>query len=319
MGNSSFHRHVYELLRERPGAVVAHDVRLTGFYGWFAGLERADDPAGRLAERIDTQYGARLPPAPSGEQSPSWERQSALGIYMTREIQQYAEQIFVHSRYAQAVLDLDRGVLDRQVPVSVVPFGIPPTKLQARTCRAVDDAPLLVSVGVVSEVKGLANLITAVSLLASEHKHLRLVIAGPGESGELRRWQDFAREAAPTVDIEIPGHLPSERYAHLLHTADVAVQLRTLSNGEASAAVADCLAAGLPTVVSDIGWASELPADAVARVPADATPTLIADRLTDLLDDTEARQAVSDGALALAEKWSFPHVAQEYLRALQLI
>jgi glycosyltransferase involved in cell wall biosynthesis len=316
MGNSHFHRHVYELLRERPGTVVAHDVRLTGFYGWFAGLERAEDPAGRLAERIDAQYGSRLPPAPAGEQSPGWERQAALGIYMTREIQQYAEQIFVHSRYAEAVLELDRGILDRQVPVSVMPFGIPAVERAARAVRAMDDAPLIVSVGVVSEVKGLANLITAVSLVASERQQLRLVIAGPGKSAELRRWREFAHNCAPGVDIEITGHLPAESYAHLLQAADIAVQLRTLSNGEASAAVADCLAAALPIIVSDIGWASELPAGAVASVPRESTPTLIADRLTGLLDDTEARKALSNGALALAERWSFPHVAQEYLRAL---
>lgn len=319
MGNSSFHRHVYELLREHPGAVVAHDVRLTGFYGWLAGLERSQDPVGRLAERIETLYGTRLPPPPPGERSPTWERQSSLGIYMTREIQQYAEQIFVHSRHALDVLELDRGVLDRQVAVSVVPFGIPARETQPRTCRAVDDAPLIISVGVVSEVKGLADLIAAVSLVGGHRKRLRLVIAGPGDSGELQRWRDFAHDTAPTVDIEIPGRISPGRYAALLQAADVAVQLRTLSNGEASAAVADCLAAGLPVLVSDLGWASELPKRAVARVPRDATPALIADRLKELLDDKDARQALSSGALALASEYSFERVADEYLRALQLI
>jgi glycosyltransferase involved in cell wall biosynthesis len=319
MGNSRFHLHAYELLRERPGAVVAHDVRLTGFYGWYSGLERADDPAGRLAERIEALYGARLPSPPSGEQAPSWERQSALGIYMTREIQQLAEQMLVHSRHAQAVLNLDRGVLDRQVPVSVLPFGIPTTAVRCRQARAIGDAPLIVSVGVVSEVKGLTDLIVAVSLVARERKRLRLVIAGPGETEELRRWQTFARETAPDVDIEIPGHVSSERYTRLLETADLAVQLRTLSNGEASAAVADCLATGLPVVVTDLGWTSELPEDAVARVPLGAPPTQLADRLKELIDDKEARQALSDGALALADECSFSHVAEEYLSALQLV
>jgi len=318
MGNSSFHRHVYELLRERPGAVVAHDVRLTGFYGWFAGLERPEDPAGRLAERIEALYGARLPPTGPGEPAPGWEKQSALGIYMTREIQQYAEQIFVHSRYALDVLELDRGILDRSVPVSVLPFGIPSNGSGARTCRTLGDRPLIVSVGVVSEVKGLANLIMAVSLLTSERRQLRLVIAGPGDDAELRRWREFAQDAAPGVDIEIPGHVAAEQYASLLHDADLAVQLRTLSNGEASAAVADCLAVGLPTVVSDLGWASELPEGAVARVPADATPGLLAGRLGELIDDERARQALSDGALALARARDFSEVADEYLRALQL-
>ena len=89
----------------------------------------------------------------------------------------------------------------------------------------------------------------------------------------LRRHHDFdeartfARDVAPRVNIEILGHVSATRYEELLREADVAVQLRTLSNGEASAAVADCLAAGLPTIASDLGWASELPGSAVAHLP----------------------------------------------------
>ncbi len=318
MGNSSFHGHVYELMRQRPGAVVAHDVRLTGFYGWFAGQERPEDPPGRLAERIEALYGPRLPPQILNEGSPSWERQSALGIYMTREIQQYAEQLFVHSRHALEVLELDRGVLDRQVPVAVMPFGMPDIATETRTCRAPDDSPLIVSMGVVSEVKGLASLIEAISLVAHKRKRTRLVIAGPGEEDELQRWRDFARQTAPHVDVEVTGHLPADRYLQILREADLAVQLRTISNGEASAAVADCLAAGLPTVASEMGWAAELPAKAISLIPVDAPPTSLADRLEKLIGDREARQALSEGALAYARECSFSRVAEVYLSALQL-
>jgi glycosyltransferase involved in cell wall biosynthesis len=319
MGNSSFHGHVYELLRTRPGAVVAHDVRLTGFYGWFAGRERPEDPAGRLAERINALYGPQLPPTVTAGGPPSWERQQALGIYMTQEIQQYAEQLFVHSRYARDVLELDRGPLDRQVSVMVMPFGMPADTVPVRQIRAPGDDPLIVSVGVVSEVKGLASLISAVSLLAGERKRLRLVIAGPGDEPELQRWRDFARATNPDVDVDIPGHLPAESYSGLLGEADLAVQLRTLSNGEASAAVADCLAAGVPTVATGLGWVDELPREAVSVVGPDTAPAALASRLDELIGDQTARQHLSDGALAHARSCSFAHVADAYLDALELV
>jgi glycosyltransferase involved in cell wall biosynthesis len=319
MGNSSFHRHVYELMRQRPGALVAHDVRLTGFYGWFAGVERPEDPAGRLAERIEALYGSRLPASVLEQSPPSWERQSALGIYMTREIQQYVEQIFVHSRYALDVLELDRGVLDRAVPVSVLPFGIPLHEgTAARTCRPLGDAPLIVSVGVLSEVKGLADLITAAALVAEQRPALRLIVAGPADDSELLRWRTFARTTAPDLDIQIPGHLEAEQYAHLLGEADIAVQLRTLSNGEASAAVADCLAAGLPTVATDIGWAGELPQRAISLIAPGAAPAVLAERLERLLAEVQIRQDLSDGAIAHARSSSFARVAEAYLEALEL-
>jgi len=318
MGNSSFHRHVYELMRERPGAVVAHDVRLTGFYGWFAGVERPEDPAGRLAERIEALYGPRLPSAVAQGTAPNWHQQSALGIYMTREIQEYAEEIYVHSRHALDVLELDRGVLDRQTPTMILPFGMPTGNGGWRTCTDVGATPLIASVGVLSEVKGLAQLIVAVGSLVEHWPQLRLVIAGPAPDGELMRWRDFAREVAPEANIEIPGHLPAEQYAFLLRDADLAVQLRTLSNGEASAAVADCLAAGLPTVATDLGWAGELPRDAVSLIEVDAAPTELAERLERLLGDREARRSISDAATAHASSRSFSHVADAYVTALGL-
>jgi glycosyltransferase involved in cell wall biosynthesis len=318
MGNSSFHRHAFELLRERPGPVVAHDVRLTGFYGWFAGVESPADPTGRLAEQIEATYQRRLPGVVTDARSPSWREQSDLGIFMSREIQQYAEAMFVHSRYALEVLELDRGVLERRVPVRVLPFGIPGDRPSRRLSGPVGDAPLIISVGVVSEVKGLSELILSIGALADQHPGLGLVIAGPAPDDELNRWRQFAAEVVPRATVEVPGHLPSEQYMHLLEEADIAVQLRSLSNGEASAAVADCLASGLPTIATDLGWASELPADAISLIEPDPAPTLLAERLEYLLAEPRERQRLSSGALAHADRCSFARVADAYLEALEL-
>jgi glycosyltransferase involved in cell wall biosynthesis len=318
MGNSSFHGHVYERLRERPGAVLAHDVRLTGFYGWFAGLERPDDAAGRLWERIEALYGTRLPPTVAGEGAPDWRRQDSLGIFMTGEIQQYAEQLLVHSRHAAEALALDRPAIGMQTPVEVMPFGLPSPPRGERVIRAVGEQPLIVSVGVVSEVKGLTQLIAAVALLAEHRRGVRLVIAGPADEAELERWRRLAGDSRTSAEVELTGHVPAERYAQLLDEADVAVQLRTLSNGEASAAVADCLAAGLPTVVSDLGWAGELPSEAVSKVGVECAADELAKRIEALLADPAARAELSAGAIAFARANSFEHVGQAYLRVLGL-
>jgi glycosyltransferase involved in cell wall biosynthesis len=316
MGNSSFHRHVYELMRMRPGAVVAHDVRLTGFYGWFAGVEQPGDPVGRLLERIRALYGPRIPERALGEGPPSPELQSALGIFMTREIQQYAEQLLVHSRFALDVLELDRGVADRDVPVQIMPFGVPEPR--ERPKRPAGSPPVVISVGVVSEVKGLAALIDAFALMCESHPGARLVIAGPGDEVELERWRGYAREHAPRANVEVTGDLPAARFGQLLESADLAVQLRTVSNGEASAAVADCLSAGLPTIVTALGWPAELPAGVVEPVPVGADPHLIAERIRSILSDRIVGEALQERALEHARTHSFRRVAEAYLEALEL-
>ncbi len=316
MGNSEFHGYVYDLLRRHRGSVLFHDVRLTGFYGWYAGTEVPADPAGRLAEWIDALYGPRLP-AKATDSVPSWETQLELGIYMTQDVQRYAEQCFVHSELARSVLALDRGPADPDVPVSVLPFGMPAVA-ERDPVDADDEGPLVVSLGYVSEVKGLETLIAAFALLAAERPAARLVIAGPAEESELRRWREHAAQQAPEARIEVPGPVSNEAYRTLLHSADLAVQLRLISNGEASAAAADCLAAGLPTIVTDLGWLGGQPDTAVSKVPLGVDARSLAARMSELLGDDAARRELAEGARQHARAESFDRVAEAYLEALEL-
>jgi glycosyltransferase involved in cell wall biosynthesis len=318
MGNSRFHRHTYELLREHPGAVILHDVQLTGFYGWYAGIERPEDPLGRLVERVQQQYGTAIPREELRTAPLSLERRVALGIYLTAEIQRYAERLFVHSQFARELVESDRRDPTHQVAVSVMPFGMP-APLREVPRSSATQAPLIVHMGVVSEVKGIAVLIRAFARMCADHPGVRLVIAGPSDSSDQTQWQQFAAEHAPSCAVEFPGRLDPEPYEELLRGADLAVQLRTTSNGEASGAICDCLAAGLPTIVTDLGWTGELPRDVVAHTPPDAPPELLAALMEQLLVDTARRTALSQRAMAHARACSFERVAGEYLSALALV
>jgi len=317
MGNSGLHEHVYELLREAPGPVLLHDAQLTGFFGHYAGRERPADPLGRLVERVREDYGERIPSEELASAPLSWRRRAELGIYLTAEIQRHAERVFVHSRFAQEVVERDGAILERRVPVSVMPFAMPaPGPAGARGPAA--PAPLVVHMGVVSEIKGIGALIEAFALLAVRAPDARLVIAGDGDEAGLDRWRAFARERAPRAAVEIPGHVDAERWSDLLARADLAVQLRVVSNGEASAAVCDCLAAGIPTIVSDIGWMGELPREAVVHVPLDVDAEPLSECMYGLLVEQPARAALSSAALAHARERSFERVAGAYLAALDL-
>jgi len=308
MGNSALHRHVYELLRRRPGTVVLHDVSLTAFYRWYARVERPEAPQDAFADRIRTMYGARLPPHAAQDGMLASGSQEALGVHMTRELQSHAEQCLVHSRFASELLKFDRAASDRPVPVSVVPFGIPPvTEVLRRKGR---DGPLIVSFGDITEVRGMTTLIDAFELLVADLPTARLVITGHVEPE--------ARTQASPAPIEFLGDVAPERYVELLKTADLAVQLRLLSDEQAPMLVADCLAYGLPTVVSDLGWAGELPADVTHKVPSGVSPGGLKDSMLTLLRDRGRLATLSDGAIEYARTCSFARVADAYLDALGL-
>jgi glycosyltransferase involved in cell wall biosynthesis len=313
MGNSEFHGFVYDMLRRHRGTVVFHDVRLTGFYGWYSGTERPADPAARLLEWTKALYGRRLPPE-AGSGAPDWQRK--LALFITQDVQRHAEQCLVHSEMARAVLELDRDPAAVPVPVSVIPFGMP--AIADRPSAQATDEPLLVSLGHVSEVKGIETLLSAFGALSRKIPGAQLIVAGPAEPQELTRWRRYAAEHAPHARIEIPGAVSVERYHELLRTADLAVQLRLTSNGEASAAVADCLSVGMPTVVTDIGWLGGLPRDAVVRTELGVSADRLAVTLVELLKDPERRDTLGAAARDHAGGSSFGDVADAYLKALEL-
>ncbi|HUB75769.1 MAG TPA: glycosyltransferase [Solirubrobacteraceae bacterium] len=309
MGNSRFHAHVFELLRREPDAVVFHDVQLMGFFGSIAGLERPDDPAGWLDEQVTEMYGGQQ----GGLEGPRDQ------LYMTREIQRDAAQCFVHSRYALAMLERDRAGDVAYAPAGTLMYALPAVAQDPPVRARVSAAPLVVTLGAVAAVKEIAAAISGFALLARDHPTARLVIAGaPAAETDETHWHAYAREHAPQARIEIAGRVSRARYERLLGDADVAMQLRRRSNGEASGATADCLAAGVPTLVSDLGWFAELPDEAVSRVRPEAEPAQIAARLEELLSDEELRRTRSDAALAYARSHTFAAAAGEYLAALGL-
>jgi glycosyltransferase involved in cell wall biosynthesis len=317
LGNSGFHDHVIDAMRVRRGTVLAHDVRLIGFWGTQARREWPDDPWRLLAHWLRLSYGERIDASLFAERPPSPDEQAALGLFLTGTIQECADRLIVHSAFAADVLRLDRPPEIRShAPITVLPLAMRVRPERERP--EVPARPVIASFGVLSEVKGLATLIDGFALVAATRPGATLVLAGPADPAELDRWTRYADEAGVGEQVEIPGFVEDAGYERLLAHATLAVQMRTVTQGEASAAVADCMGAGLPTIVTDLGWAQELPSGVVERVPVDVTPAALAATLERLLIDRDERARMAQAARAYAAELSYARVAQRLLETLRL-
>ena len=117
-----------------------------------------------LTHWIHEMYGTRVPTDATRGGLPSPEQEAALGIYMTREVQSYADHCFVHSRFAHDVLELDRGPDDTAVPISVLPHAFPAAEIPR---AGASPRPLIVSSGVPEGVAAVGTLIDAFALLSA--------------------------------------------------------------------------------------------------------------------------------------------------------
>ena len=116
--------------------------------------------------------------------------------------------------------------------------------------------------------------------------------------------------------LALTGPLSPEKYRAWLVATTLAVQLRRSFNGEASAAVGECLASGVPTVATNLGWLRELPETAVELVPVTTSTGELATVIAHLLADPDRRTRLGAAGRAFAARQTFAATARVLLAAL---
>jgi glycosyltransferase involved in cell wall biosynthesis len=118
--------------------------------------------------------------------------------------------------------------------------------------------------------------------------------------------------------VHITGYADATVYADYLLAADVAVQLRSMSRGETSAAALDCLSAGLPTIVNAHGTMAELPADVAWQLKDEFSVEDLTLAIEILLTHDARRKSFSQAAEKYIQAFHAPaHCALEYQKAIE--
>ena len=315
MGNSSFHDQIYELLKERPGIVWLHDVRLTGFYHWY--FSRVGRDVTTLPAEL-RPWARRYPDYEGDLLARDTLTQHQQGIYLAGEVASYAQKIVVNSRFSRELMEIESG---GSVPVVALPMAAPAVirgpgamnwpELASKYGLDETAAPV-VSAGIIGGPKCPGAVIDAFAAVASADRNLVLAFVGPCEPEHQCQLERRASQLGIEDRVLFTGYVDEAELDSWLAAARCAIQLRFPTNGESSAAVMRCLAAGVPTIVSDHGPLRELPDDAVVKVPAQVQPADLAQTIRRLLADDEACARLRESAIRHAHEASFEAVADQF-------
>ena len=306
LGNSEFHAEALAFLRGRRAVVHAHDVRLSGLYAWSAD-KRLDLRPPSFARALRSMYGSRLPRGLGAKGFVGIEEADRYGIVMAREAIALSERFLVHSEHAAGAARLDSEPGD-EWKVEVIPFAFPPPRADARP--EASDA-VVATFGVVAEAKQLSRFVAALPFLLAHRPDARLAIVGrPVSQADHDRYAAQAEALGVADRLTITGAVSAEELASWLARTTVAVQLRAASNGEASATVTACFAAGVPVIATDLGWIRELPDRTLVKVDRDVAPEQLAHRIAQLLESPARRRAVTQAAAGFARANGFRRAAE---------
>lgn len=297
-GNSHFHEHMYEALRCVPGVVVMHDFFLSNYLGHTEAVTKGTC----WTQGLYYSHGYR----PVLERVQSTDHAIEIAKYpANKEVLDRAVGIVSHSDYNRELGRYWYG--DRIVRNwAVIPFLRSPADLTqrkaARTALGIgDDEFLVCSFGFMTPSKLNDRLLTAWTQSSlGRSPSCRLVFVGELHAGDYgQKVSEIIAKSPCHEQVTITGWADDSTYHQYLRAADMAVQLRSMSRGETSAAIMDCLNYALPTIVNANGSFGELPKDAVEMLPETFDEAALVTALEKLYDDATMRRGLSERARAL--------------------
>jgi glycosyltransferase involved in cell wall biosynthesis len=319
IGNSPFHLHMFDLLGQVPGVVVLHDFFLSDILDH---LDRSGIAPGSFVSTLYRSHGytalKRL------FDSPSEGNNIALAYPCNFDILQQATGVILHSLYAKSLAATWYGSRERErceiIPLlrSPAPSGV---RDEARLALGFAHNDVVVcSFGMLGAHKQCQLLLDAwlASKLADDITCILVYVGEAPENDYCRRLQETIGQSPNSERIRMTGWIPIEEYHRWLAAADIGVQLRTISRGESSASVLDCMNYGLATIVNANGSMAELPEECVLMLPEKVTVDTLGGALETLRSNASLRQLLGDKARTFVQISHSPkQIAEHYAAAIE--
>lgn len=316
-GNSTFHQHMLALLRWAPGVVVMHDFYLSGL---LRHLE-IENPASHIwSQELYASHGYSV----LYERFHTGDSERVMWRYPCNgSVVQNSLGIIAHSQESASLALQWYRAFDPRWQVIPLMREKSNTNDQAavRTALGLGDNDFVVcSFGMVGTTKLCHRLIKAwLDSPLAQNPGCKLIFVGevssPSYYAQLMELMDGADIAS---SISFTQWVDSKAYEQYLSVANAAVQLRSQSRGETSAAVLDCMNFGIPTIINAHGSMAEIDDGAVLKLADQFSDADLAQALTVLWQDLPRAQEIAKAGLKLIAQWHQPaFCAQRYYEVIE--
>jgi glycosyltransferase involved in cell wall biosynthesis len=317
-GNSHFHQHMFSLLDEIPGTVVLHDFFLSHI---IAHMDSHGTMPGGLPKALHDSHGHsalyKYFHNPDKEDS-VWEFPCNLGVLRS------AQGIIVHSENSLHLAQHWYAGYDTTDWTVIPHLRIPATKYDRErsriACGINADDFAVCSFGLLGPTKLNDRLLRAwMSSKLAGDRSCKLVFVGDNSDDEYGRQLINTIQKSGLKDrVSVTGWADSETFKNHLAAADVAVQLRTLSRGETSGTVLDCMNYGLPLIVNANGSMADLPNEATWKLPDEFSDEQLIEALEKLRVDANKRLELGKNAREIIHTHHSPRLcAERYFSAIE--
>lgn len=264
--NAGFHREIFQAALQVPGIAVLHDLSLQHFFAALAGSQAG---AAAYLDLMRRHHGA--------EGAADAERFLLGKLPVDGLAERYPLTLGAADRAIALVSHNAAGVEAlrprTRLPVFYVPLSLRFSDVpEPRRARSAPPHRLVVF-GFIGANRRLASTLQALAALP-ERGLFRLDILG--QIDDRAGTEAMVAQLGLGDEVRLHGYVTTETLNRALAEADLAINLRFPTMGEASGSQLRIWAHALPSLVSRVGWYATLPEDAVFHVdPADEVAALV--------------------------------------------
>jgi glycosyltransferase involved in cell wall biosynthesis len=306
LGNAPCHDYMWGYLAAFPGLVVLHDARLHH--------ARARQ---LLKDRRFDDYRRELAyDHPDARPDVAEYAVQGLGgsIYyfwsMLRVVMQTARLVTVHNtRVAGDLRSEYPGTALETIAMGVSPVAADPNarRLVRHALEIPDDAIVFTAFGKLTPEKRIPAILEALALLRRDGMNVWLVIVGEADD----------RSGMVADGVRTTGYVSDDAVGAYLTAADACLCLRWPTALETSASWLRCLAAGRPTVITDLPHLVDVPPQVALRVDLLNEPEDLLGAMRRLGSDPDLRDELGrSGQAYWASNHTLPAMARDYERVL---
>lgn len=273
IGNSENHVVTAKHALRLPGVAIVHDTNLSGLFDSMLSMGVIDKIRYDLELKLNKKLCLKNSP-------------------FTATIVNSQRAVIVHSKYASS--NLRKSIINNKTE-RVVHTNLPIVEIPLNPKVSKKGFLKIGLAGVISESKG----ISLIERVADNELFRSCEFNVFGYDYPMSH--EFYGRHSQGSKIRYHTNLTDYRYGEMINYLDVLIAFRKSYNGESSHTTLEAMRAGLPVIVRDIGWFSELPDDVVYKVTSE-DEVLFA--LKDLLVNPKLRSEIGRAA--------YEYVAREH-------
>ena len=313
--NSLFHKEIYKLAWSFPGTIVLHDYNLSAFMheafylqaDWQLYDEALVNPNGDSDRKTSHGFIPGL-------------RRHLGRSPMSHAIVNRSRKVIVHHRWVRNQFPASEHI--HVIPLFAKISG-QPTQAQINSFKRkflIKDSHFIIAcVGFMNTNKLPQLQVDVVTKLLAQGYPVHLLFAGE-TAPDVRRLQSEVESSEHREQITFTGYLDETDYFTAIFAADIIINLRNPSMGEASATLMHALAAGKPAIISDSNQYKEFPDKVCWKLTHDENEAqLLYEYLAFLLSNRNVREAISNNSADYVKNvLSLDLVIPQWLRTISL-